>query len=97
MSPDEHETPQQQDIDVRNNRESRSYAAEATQRIARASDGGAVPRDAPRAGEMPTHGTEGTASGNPVAGLEISSADLDDAVEPSQNVQEVDGPSVGHA
>jgi hypothetical protein len=97
MSPDNPETPQQQDVDVRNNRESRAYAAEATQRIARASDGGAPPRDAPRAGEMPTHGTEGTASGNPVAGLEISASDREDAVEPSQNVQEVDGPQVGHA
>ena len=97
MSPDEHETPQQQDVDVRNNRESRAYAAEATQRVARASDGGAPPRDAPRAGEMPTHGTEGTASGNPVAGLEIDAKDLEDAVEPSQDIQEVDGPSVGHA
>ena len=97
MSPEEPETPQQQDVDVRNNRESRAYAAEATQRIARASDGGAVPRDAPRAGEMPTHGTEGTASGNPVAGVGISDEDLENAVEPSQNVQEVDGPSVGHA
>lgn len=97
MSPDQPESPQQQDVDVRNNRESRAYAAEATQRIARASDGGAVPRDAPRAGEMPTHGTEGTASGNPVAGVEISAADRDDSVEPSQDVMEVDGPSAGHA
>jgi hypothetical protein len=97
MSPEEPESPQQQDVDVRNNRESKAYAAEATQRVARASDGGAPPRDAPRAGEMPTHGTEGTASGNPVAGLEISASDREDAVEPSQDVQEVDGPQVGHA
>ena len=97
MSPDQPESPQQQDVDVRNNRESRAYAAEATQRIARASDGGAPPRDAPRAGEMPTHGTEGTASGNPVAGVGISAEDRENAVEPSQDVQEVDGPSVGHA
>lgn len=97
MSPDEPESPQQQQIDVRNNRESRTYAAEATQRIARASQGGAPPRDAPRAGEMPEHGTEGTASGNPVAGLEISADDLEASVEPSQDAMEVDGPATGHA
>lgn len=97
MSDNTEETPDLQEIDVRDNRESKAYAANATQRVARASDGGAIPRDAPRAGEMPTHGTEGTASGNPVAGLEISAEDLEDAVEPSQNVQEVDGPTVGHA
>ena len=97
MTPDEPEAPQQQDIDVRNNPESRAYAAEAIQRVARASDGGAVPRDAPRAGQMPEHGTEGTASGNPVAGLEIADADLEDSVEPSQDAMEVDGPATGHA
>ena len=97
MSPDEPETAQQQQIDVRDNRESKAYAAGATQRVARASDGGAPPRDALKPGEMPEHGTEGTASGNPVAGLEISAEDREDAVEPSQDVQEVDGPSVGHA
>ena len=97
MSPDQHEAPQQQEIDVRNNRESRAYAAEATQRVGRASDGGALPRDAPRAGEMPEHGTQGTASGNPVAGVGISAADREDAVEPSQDAMEVDGPTAGHA
>jgi hypothetical protein len=97
MSPDQPESPQQQDVDVRNNRESRAYAAEATQRVARASNGGAPPRRAPRAGEMPEHGTEGTASGNPVAGVEITAADRDDSVEPSQDTREVDGPTVGHA
>jgi len=97
MSNEQPETPDLQEIDVRNNRESRAYAAEATQRVARASDGGAPPREAPRAGEMPTHGTEGTASGNPVAGLEIDATDRDEAVEPSQDAMEVDGRSVGHA
>ena len=97
MSNEQHEAPQQQEIDVRDNRESRAYAASAMQRVARASDGGAPPRDPLKPGEMPEHGTEGTASGNPVAGLEISATDREDAVEPSQDVQEVDGPSVGHA
>ena len=97
MSNEQHETPDLQEIDVRNNRESKAYSAEATQRVARASDGGAPPREAPAAGEMPEHGTEGTAAGNPVAGLEIDAADRAEAVEPSQDVQEVDGPQVGHA
>ena len=97
MSNQEPEAPQQQEIDVRDNPESKAYAANATQRVARASDGGAPPRGPLAPGELPEHGTEGTASGNPVAGLEISAADRADAVEPSQDVQEVDGPSVGHA
>jgi hypothetical protein len=97
MSNEQHETPDMQEIDVRNNPESRAYEADSTQNVARASDGGAPPRDAPPSGEMPEHGTQGTAAGNPVAGVEISTADLDASVEPSQDVQEVDGPSVGHA
>ncbi len=97
MSNEQPETPQQQEIDVRDNRESRAYAANAMQRVARASDGGAPPREPLAPGELPEHGTEGTASGNPVAGLEISADDREDAVEPSQDVQEVDGPTVGHA
>lgn len=97
MTPDEPEAPQQQQIDVRNNDESRAYAAGAMQRVARASDGGAPPRDALAPGEMPEHGTEGTASGNPVAGVEITDADREDSVEPSQDAMEVDGPATGHA
>ena len=97
MSNEQPEAPQQQDIDVRNNRESRAYAAEATQRIARASNGGAPPRGALKPGEMPEHGTKGTASGNPVAGLEMDASDSEQAVEPSQDAMEVDGPTVGHA
>jgi hypothetical protein len=97
MSNEQPETPDLQEIDVRNNPESKAYAAEATQRVARASDGGAPPREAPRAGEMPEHGTEGTAAGNPVAGLEIDPSDRSEAVEPDQGAMEVDGPTVGHA
>lgn len=61
--------PGLEEIDVRNNPESRAGSADALTRIARASDGGAPPRDAPPAGELPedTHG--GAASGNPVAGV----------------------------
>lgn len=97
MSNESAETPDLQEIDVRDNRESKAYAANATQRVARASDGGAPPREAPRAGEMPEHGEEGTAAGNPVAGLEIDPSDREEAVEPSQDAMEVDGPTVGHA
>ena len=97
MSPDEPEAPQQQEIDVHNNAESRAYAAESTQRVSRANDGGAPPRDAPASGEMPEEHTEGTAGGNPVAGVEIDQADRDDAVEPDQGAMEVDGPATGHA
>lgn len=91
------ETPDLQEVDVRNNPESRAYAAESTQRVSRASDGGAPPRDAPAAGELPEHGEGGTAAGNPVAGLEIDAADADAAVEPDDRPQEVDGPATGHA
>ena len=97
MSNENAETPDLQEIDVRDNPESKAYAANATQRVARASDGGAPPRDAPRAGELPEHGEEGTASGNPVAGLEIDPADREEAVEPDQSAMEVDGPATGHA
>ncbi|SEQ95188.1 hypothetical protein [Microlunatus flavus] len=91
------ETPDLQEIDVRNNPESRAYAAESTQRVSRASDGGAPPRDAPAAGELPEHGERGTAAGNPVAGLEISADDREDAAVPDDRPQEVDGPATGHA
>ena len=96
-STDTSETPDLQEVDVRNNPESRAYAADSTPRVARASDGGAPPRDAPRAGEMPEHGEHGTAAGNPVAGLEITPEDAESAVEPDDRPQEVDGPATGHA
>ena len=51
----------------------------------------------PGSGEMPEEHTQGTASGNPVAGVEIDQADRDDAVEPDQGAMEVDGPATGHA
>lgn len=67
-------------IDVRNNPESRAAASSAPSPVARASDGGPPPRDAPQAGEHPTPAESGTAGGNPVAGVTISEEDLDDAV-----------------
>lgn len=68
-------------IDVRNNRESKSAAAEAITRIARASDGGAPPRDAPDAGDMPESLEGGAAAGSPVSGVTISDEDAKDAVK----------------
>ena len=97
MSNDTPETPDLQEIDVRDNPESKAYAANATQRVARASDGGAPPREAPRAGELPERGDQGTAGGNPVAGLEINPEDAESAAVPDDRPQEVDGPATGHA
>lgn len=67
-------------IDVRNNRESRAAASGASSSIARASDGGALPRDAPNAGAMPDLVEGGAAAGSPVAGVTISDQDAADAV-----------------
>lgn len=68
-------------IDVRNNRESKAASSEAITRVARASDGGSPPRDAPDAGELPESIEGGTAAGNPVAGVTISEEDAADAVK----------------
>ena len=95
MTSDQPEQPEQ--IDVRNNRESRAAAAEAMSRVARASDGGAPPRDAPAAGEMPDDTTGGAADGNPVAGVTISSDDREAAVPGDTGPNELNGPPVGHA
>jgi len=67
-------------IDPYNNPESRSAASDTSVTVSRASDGGAPPRDAPQAGDLPRAEAGGTAEGNPVAGVEISRADADDAV-----------------
>ena len=67
-------------VDVRNNPESRATERDASTSVARASDGGAPPRDAPDAGELPTREVGGTADGNPVSGVTISAADQQDAV-----------------
>lgn len=101
------ETPQSDDrtddvqppepVDVRNNPESRAADAQTTSRIARASDGGAPPREAPAAGELPETEDGGAASGNPVAGVTISDEDLDDAVSGDTGPTGDEGPPVGHA
>jgi hypothetical protein len=67
-------------VDVRNNPESRAGARDGITAVARASDGGAPPRDAPEAGELPVRETGGTADGNPVAGVTISAEDEEEAV-----------------
>lgn len=87
----------QEPIDVRNNPESRAGEANSVSRVARASDGGAPPRDAPAAGELPEDLPGGTAEGNPVAGVTISSADLENAVPGDTGPNELDGPPAGHA
>jgi len=67
-------------VDVRNNRETRAAAADASSNVARASDGGSPPRDAPAAGELPEREAGGTADGNPVSGVTISAADEQESV-----------------
>ena len=84
------------EIDVRNNRESRAAAADSVTRVARASDGGAPPRDAPAAGERPEDLGGGVAEGNPVAGVTISGEDRAEAVPGGTGPMEPDGPPVGH-
>jgi hypothetical protein len=69
-------------VDVRNNRESKAGASESHSRVSRGGgDGGAPPRDAPDAGDMPVSEEGGTAAGNPVAGVTISDEDAQDAVK----------------
>ncbi len=89
--------PELTEIDVHNNRESKAGEAQTTTRVARAGDGGAPPRDAPDAGELPEPSVGGVAEGNPVAGVTISDADLEDAVPGDDGPNELDGPTAGHA
>ena len=56
-------------IDVRNNPESRSGQSDTTYSVARASDGGAPPREAPASGELPEAAGGGTAPARNGAGL----------------------------
>lgn len=88
---------QSEPVDVRNNRESQAASANAASRVARASDGGAPPRDAPEPGELPESMSGGTAAGSPVAGMEISDTDRDEAVAGDQEAMDLDGPAAGHA
>ena len=64
---DDVQTPEP--VDVRNNPESRAADAQTTSRVARASDGGAPPRDAPAAGELP--GQRVGALGLPPSGPDV--------------------------
>jgi hypothetical protein len=86
-----------QTIDVRNNRESRAASSNAPSSVARASDGGAPPRDAPEAGELPEAVEDGTAAGSPVAGLEISAEDAKTAVKGDMKSEQLGqkGPNLG--
>lgn len=88
---------QREPIDVRNNPESRAGSADASSRVSRANDGGAPPRDAPDAGELPEDLAGGTAEGNPVAGVTISDEDREAAVPGDTGPNELDGPPAGHA
>ena len=86
-------------IDVRNNPESRAASATHASPVARASDGGAPPRDAPEAGELPEPTSGGAADGNPVAGMTMSEEDLDEAVHADEGPAEGVGRrnNAGHA
>ncbi len=81
MSDHEHE------IDIRNNPESRAGDSDTASLVARASDGGAPPKDVLAAGEQPDADPDGTAGGDPLAGVGMSSEDSEEAVTP------VDGPT----
>ena len=76
-------------VDVRNNRESRAAAATHASPVARASDGGAVPRSGPDAGDLPEPVLDGTADGNPISGVTISKDDAEDAVEANSGPEEL--------
>ncbi len=92
------EQPEQSEpVDVRNNRESRAASADTLSRVARASDGGAPPREAPAAGHLPEDVPGGTAEGNPVAGVTITTDGLEAAVPGDTGPNELDGQTAGHA
>ncbi len=84
-------------IDVRNNPESKAGDADTMSRVSRASDGGAPPREAPRAGEAPDRSDGGTAEGSPLDGVTISEEDLEEAVPADDGPTGEDGPPAGHA
>ena len=84
-------------IDVRNNPESRAAEADAHTSVARASGGGGAPRAAPGAGAAPAPPDGGAASGSPVAGVTISDDDLEEAVSGDTGPTGDEGPRAGHA
>lgn len=76
-------------IDIRNNPESRAGERDTTQAVSRASDGGPVPRDVLAAGEQPEADPDGTAGGDPLAGVQASADDVADAVTPDTGPDEL--------
>ena len=78
-------------IDVRNNPESRAAASSRSSIVARASDGGSPPREAPASGELPEAQSGGVAEGNPVAGVTIDPADEENAVSGDTGPDELGG------
>ena len=42
-------------------------------------------------------GVDGTREGNPIAGVQISEEDAENAVEPDDKALPLDGPQAGHA
>ncbi len=66
-------------IDAADNVEERVYERNQSSPLARASDGGLPSTDAPPAGEAPV--VSGTGAGDPLAGVHISDADAEDAVD----------------
>lgn len=76
---DEHLPPEPHEgLDASANAEARRYETSQTPSLARASDAGAPPTDAPAAGERPD--VAGTGDGNPLAGVTISDEDAESAV-----------------
>lgn len=91
-------TEQTPEIHPSNNPESRAGASDSTQRVSRASDGGAPPKDALPAGTEPDVNPGGTAGGDPLAGLVMDEDDAKEAVKPKDLPVEVEerGSQFGH-
>lgn len=65
-------------IDAAGNPDARTYEAQQTPPLARASSGGVPPTDAPAEGEAPE--VEGTGAGDPLTGVHASDSDVAEAV-----------------
>lgn len=65
-------------IDAAANAEAQTYERNQSSPLARAAGSGPPPTDAPPAGEAPD--LDGTAAGDPLAGVQISDADAAEAV-----------------
>ena len=91
-------TDSEHEIDVRNNPESRAGAAQSTQAVARASDGGAPPRDLLEPGGQPDPDPAGTRGSDPLSGITASAEDVAEAVTPDTGPEEPGGrPPASHA